>query len=158
MWLQSIRFIHITAIALDKKIYTLWKQLVSGVSATKSFMHRQKCRSTLGDTDRPLKWTGVHHVDSSFKEARKWLTRWATVPQRAYTISRTVWAVGAFILIWTAKMPNRMIWIVAPAAYLHSSNAFGQAVNLKGVPSYTEQWVWQCLLYAKAKWKCLNTL
>ena len=52
------------------------------------------------------------------------LTRWATVPQRAYTISRTVWAVGAFILIWTAKTPNRMIWIVAPAAYLHSSNPF----------------------------------
>ena len=32
-----------------------------------------------------------------------------------------MWAVGAFILIWTARMPKRMIWMVAPAAYLQCS-------------------------------------
>ena len=51
------------------------------------------------------------------RKQKKKNTRWARVPHRAYTISRTVCAEGAFILIWTAKIPNRMIWIVAPPAY-----------------------------------------
>lgn len=51
------------------------------------------------------------------RKQKKKKTRCAAFPQRACTISRTVCAEGAFILICTARIPNRMIWIVAPPAY-----------------------------------------
>ena len=49
-------------------------------------------------------------------------TRCAAVPQRSFTISSTVWAVGARLLIWTASTPNSRICMVAPAAYLQAGS------------------------------------
>ena len=55
------------------------------------------------------------------RRQKKRKVRWAAVPQRARTISRMVWAVGAFRLTSMARMPNSKIWTVAPLAYLDAS-------------------------------------
>ena len=41
------------------------------------------------------------------------------------THSRMVWALGALRLTSTARMPNRMIWTVAPDAYLQHGEPYG---------------------------------
>ena len=52
----------------------------------------------------------AHHLKSCKRQAT-W-PAWG-----ALMISSTVCAVGALRLISMARMPNRMIWMVAPAAY-----------------------------------------
>lgn len=50
---------------------------------------------------------------------KKRKVRWATVPHRAFTISRMVCALGAFRFTSTARIPKRRICTVAPDAYLN---------------------------------------
>ena len=54
------------------------------------------------------------------QKQKKRKVKWAAVPQRALTISATVWAEGATFLRLIAKTPNNKTWIVAPEAYLSS--------------------------------------
>jgi len=48
---------------------------------------------------------------------------WAVLPQRALTISATVWADGATFFRLMARTPKRRTWMVAPDAYLYNHEA-----------------------------------